>query len=179
MGRCTYQLTEDVVKPTWFHVSVRLNPFLNVVRALACSELDNPKVRETLLAKRIFFDDGFDVPSILADGQDDPAISRYLSTRDQEVAGSVVLLQKNDMRRHMRVNCGEVGLVDEFNDEHRRPACIQTNYFTPRMALPPVIAGTVERMMFQPSLTRRATSSGVVAEIAHAILAALQALKTC
>jgi hypothetical protein len=31
------------------------------------------------------------------------------------------------MRGHVRVNGGEVGLVDEFNDEHHHPACIQTD----------------------------------------------------
>src|SRR6266705_278715 len=60
-----------------------LNPFLNVVGALTGSELDDPKVREAVLVKRIFLDDGFDLPSTLADGQDDPAISWYLSARGQ------------------------------------------------------------------------------------------------
>jgi hypothetical protein len=43
-----------------------------------------------------------------ADSQDDPAISRYLSTRDQEVAGTVILLQERDVSGHVRVNFGEV-----------------------------------------------------------------------
>jgi hypothetical protein len=47
-----------------------------------------------VLVKRIFLDDGFNLPSTLPDGQDDPAISPYLSTGEQEVAGSVILLQK-------------------------------------------------------------------------------------
>jgi hypothetical protein len=103
---------------------VPLDPCLNVVRALAGAELDDPKVREPVFEKRIFLDDGFDLPSILADGQDDPAISRYLSTRDQEIAGSVVLLQENDVRGHVRVNFDEVGLVGKFDNEHGRSAWI-------------------------------------------------------
>jgi hypothetical protein len=98
--------------------SVPLEPFLNVVRALTGSELDNPSVCETVHAKRIFRDDGFYLASTFADRQDDPAVSRYLSTRDEEIAGSVILLQEADVRGHVRVNIGEIGLVDKFNDEH-------------------------------------------------------------
>jgi hypothetical protein len=61
---------------------------------LAGSELNDPKVGEIVLVKRIFLDDGFDVLPALADGQNDPAIARYLSARDQEVTGRVVLLQE-------------------------------------------------------------------------------------
>ena len=100
--------------------SVLLDPLLNVVRALAGSELDDPEVGEAVLVKRIFLDDGLDLPSTGADGQDDPAVSRYLSTRDQEIAGRVILLQEDDMCAHMRVDFGEVGLVGEFDDEHGR-----------------------------------------------------------
>jgi hypothetical protein len=107
--------------------SVLLDPFLNVVRALAGSELDDPKVGEAVLAKRIFLDDGFDLPSADADGQDDPAISRYLSTRDEKIAGSVVLLQENDVRGHVRVDFGEVGLVGKFDDEHGPLSLHQTH----------------------------------------------------
>jgi hypothetical protein len=57
-----------------------------------------------------------------ADGQDDPAISLYFSTRDQEIAGGVVLLQENDARGHVRVNFGEVRLVGKLDDEHSRSA---------------------------------------------------------
>ena len=100
--------------------SLLFKPFLNVVSALAGSELNDSKVGEIVHIKRIFLDDGFDLPSILADGQDDPAISRFLSTRHQEVASSVVLLQENDVRGHVCVNFREVGFVDKFNDEHRQ-----------------------------------------------------------
>jgi hypothetical protein len=103
---------------------VPLDPLLNVERSLAGAELDDPKVRKPVLEKWIFLDDGFDLQSILANGQDDPAISRYLSTRDQEIAGGVVLLQENDVRGHVRVNFGEVGLVGKLDDEHSRSAWI-------------------------------------------------------
>jgi hypothetical protein len=91
---------------------------------LAGAELDDPKVREPVFEKRIFLDDRFDLPSIRGDGQDDPAISRNFSTRDQKIAGSVVLLQENDVRGHVRVNFGEVGLVGQLDHEHGRSAWI-------------------------------------------------------
>jgi hypothetical protein len=36
---------------------VPLDPFLNVVRALAGAELDDPKIRESVFEERIFLDD--------------------------------------------------------------------------------------------------------------------------
>ena len=75
--------------------------------------------------KRVLLDDGLDVGSTLAHSKDDPAITRDLSTRDQEVSGSVVLLQKVDMRGHVGIDFGEADLVDEFDDEHGRPACLK------------------------------------------------------
>jgi hypothetical protein len=107
------------------YVLRHLDPFLNVVRPLAGSELDDAKVSETVLVKRIFLDDGFDILPTLAHGQDDPAISRYLSTRDEEIAGGVVLLQEPDVRGHVRVNFSEVGLVGKFDDELVDLACIR------------------------------------------------------
>src|SRR5688500_17567472 len=95
-----------------------VDSFLNVVRPLAGSELDDPKVRKAVRVKRVFYDDGFDLPSIFADRHDDSAISRYLSARDQEIAGSVVLLHDIDMRCHVRVDFGEVDLVRKFDDKH-------------------------------------------------------------
>jgi hypothetical protein len=92
---------------------------------LAGSELDDAKVSEIVFVKRIFLDDGFDIPPTLAHGQDDPAISRYFSTRDEEIAGRVVLPQESDVRSHVRVNFPEVGLVGKFDDEHGDPACIK------------------------------------------------------
>src|SRR5207249_4552673 len=106
------------VLPPQARVLLAVDSFLNVVRALARTELDDPKIGEPVFEKRIFFDESFDEPSILADGQDDAAISRYLSTRDQEVAGGVVLLQESDVRGHVGVNVCERGLVDKFDYEH-------------------------------------------------------------
>src|SRR4051812_38275655 len=99
-----------------------LDPLLDVVRALAGTELDNPKVGEAVLVKRIFFDDGFDEPSIPADGDDNAAVSWDLSARHQEIAGGVVLLQEHDVGGHVGVNFREARLVDKLNDKHRRPA---------------------------------------------------------
>src|SRR5439155_13896582 len=72
-------------RPAWYAVSVLFDPLLNVVRALAGSELDEPEIGEAVLVKRVFLDDGLDLPSTGADGQDDAAVSRELSTLDQEV----------------------------------------------------------------------------------------------
>src|SRR5438105_8220471 len=43
------------------------DPFLNVVRALAGPEFDDPEVGETVRVKRVLFDDGFDLLSTPAD----------------------------------------------------------------------------------------------------------------
>src|SRR6266478_1364537 len=103
--------------------SRRLDTVLNIVRLLAGPELDDAKVCETVEVEGIFLDDGFDLLTILAHSQDDPALSRYLSARDEEIAGSVVLLQETDVRSHVRVDLPEAGLVDELDDEHgRQPA---------------------------------------------------------
>jgi len=98
---------------------------LNVVRSLAGSELDDAKVSETVLVERILLDDTFDFSSTLPDGQDDPAISGYFTARDEEIAGSVVLLQETDVSGHVRVDFDEVALVDKFDDEHGRQGCIK------------------------------------------------------
>src|SRR5262245_13751586 len=105
--------------------SGRLDPLLDVVRALARPELDDAKVSKTVLVKRIFLDDGFDFSPALAHGEDDPAHPRYLSTRDEEIPGGVILLQEPDVRGHVRVDLAEVGLIGELDDEHRRRACIK------------------------------------------------------
>ena len=83
-----------------------LDAFLNIVRALARTELDDPKLREAMLVKRIILDDGFDFRPAFTDGEDDAAISRYLAARDQKIAGRIVLLQENDVRGHVRVDVG-------------------------------------------------------------------------
>jgi hypothetical protein len=91
--------------------SVPVQPLLNVVGTLARSELNDAKIGEIVLVERVFLDDGFDLPSTFADSQD--------------VAGAVVLLQEPDVSGHVRVNFGEVGFVDKFDDEHGFPACIR------------------------------------------------------
>jgi hypothetical protein len=95
-----------------------LDPLLNVLSTLTRAELDDAKFGETVLVKRIFPDDRFDLAPTLANGEDDPAIARNLAARDEEITGSVVLLQEPDVRGHVRVDFREVGLVDEFDDEH-------------------------------------------------------------
>src|SRR6266542_2190985 len=87
-------------------------------RPRSATVVDMCYLRELVFEKRILLDQSFDEPSILADGHDDAAISRYLSTRDQEVSGVVVLLQESDVRGHVGVNVRERGLVDKFDHEH-------------------------------------------------------------
>jgi hypothetical protein len=36
----------------------------------------------------------------------------------EKIAGSVIFLQEPDVRAHVRVDLAQVGLVDEFDDEH-------------------------------------------------------------
>src|SRR3989442_1523870 len=67
--------------------SRRLDTVLNIVRLLAGPELDDAKVCETVEVEGIFLDDGFDLLPIPAHSQDDPTLSRYLSARDEEIAG--------------------------------------------------------------------------------------------
>jgi hypothetical protein len=63
-----------------------LDALWDIGRALAGAKLDDSKICESTGDKRIFLHDGFDDLSTFADSQDDPAISRYLSTRDQEIS---------------------------------------------------------------------------------------------
>jgi hypothetical protein len=51
--------------------SVPLYPLLNVLGTLTGSELDDPKVGQAVLGKRIFLDDGLQFPPTLADCHDD------------------------------------------------------------------------------------------------------------
>jgi hypothetical protein len=78
--------------------STALDPLRNVVRPLACPELDDAKVGEPVLVKRVFSNDGFDLLPALADRQDDPAVSRYFPGGNEKIAGGVVLLQEPDVR---------------------------------------------------------------------------------
>src|SRR5918995_2454389 len=63
----------------------RLDPLLNVVGALAGAEFDDAQVGEAVREKRIVPHDRLDFRPAFPDGQDDPAISRNFSTRDQEM----------------------------------------------------------------------------------------------
>ena len=100
-----------------------LNPLLNILGALAGPEFDDPEIGETMDEERIFLDNRFDLLPTIADGQDNSSISRDFSTGDQEIAGGVILFQESDMRGHVCVDVGEVGLVCELYDEHDSSAC--------------------------------------------------------
>lgn len=95
-----------------------LDACLNIVGALARSELDDAKVGETVDVERIFGDDGLNLRAAVGDGEDDAAVTRDLPAGDEEIAGSVVLLKKPDVRPHLRVDPREVGFVDEFDHKH-------------------------------------------------------------
>ena len=70
--------------------------------------------------------------SRLADGQNDPAIARIFATGNQKIPFRIVPVEEGDMRGHMCVDFGQIGLVDEFDHEHaqklarsaRAPKCI-------------------------------------------------------
>ena len=111
---------EVVRSSRWTSVSSVDDSFREIVCTLARSELNDAKIREAVRVKRVFLDDGLDLLPILAHGQDDPSVPRDLSARDEEISGSVILVQKRDVRGHVRVDFGEVNLVRELDDEHRR-----------------------------------------------------------
>ena len=67
----------------------RVDPLLNVVGALARSELDDAKVGEPAGNERIVLNDRLDLLPALADREDDPAISRDLSARHEKIAGGI------------------------------------------------------------------------------------------
>jgi hypothetical protein len=84
----------------------------DVVRSLARAKLQNPKICEAARVKRIFLHDRLDLFSALRDRQDDAAVSRDLSSRNDEYAGSVVLVQERDVRGHVRVDVSKIGFVN-------------------------------------------------------------------
>src|SRR5581483_8533377 len=98
--------------------SRRLDSLLNVVRLLAGPELDDPKVCEPVPMEGVFGHDRFDLLPRLGHRQNDPAFSRYLPTRDEELAGSVVFLQKTNVRTHVCIDLFETGFVDELDYKH-------------------------------------------------------------
>src|SRR5437868_7564453 len=102
--------------------SRRRDALLNILGLLAGPELDDAEMSQPVLAEGIFPDYGLDLLQVLAHRQDDPAFPRYLSPRDEEVAGRIILVQEADVRPHVCVDVLEAGLVDELDDrsEERR-----------------------------------------------------------
>jgi hypothetical protein len=96
----------------------RFDSFLDIIRSLTRPELNNAKVREAPLNERILADDRFDLLSILADREDDAPIPRNLPSRDDKIAGSVVLLQEDHVRLHRCIDFSKRGFVDQFDDKH-------------------------------------------------------------
>src|SRR5688500_14982484 len=72
---------------------VLLDSCLDVVRALAGSELDDSIVGEAALDEWIFFHNCLDLAPTVADGQDDAAVSRNFTARHEKIACRVVLFQ--------------------------------------------------------------------------------------
>ena len=86
---------------------------------LAGAEFDDPDVGESAAAERILPGDCLDLLTAVSDRHDDPAIPWNLPSGHQEPPGRVVFFQEGDVRRHVRVDVGEVCLVHELDDEHR------------------------------------------------------------
>jgi hypothetical protein len=95
-----------------------VDPLLDVIRTLTRVELNDAAVRKSLRVERILTSDRFDLLAAVADGQDDAAVARNFSARDQEVTRVVVLLQELHVNAHGGVELGERLLVDQFDDEH-------------------------------------------------------------
>ena len=106
------------VRIRWKNASPLFNALLNVIGALASSELDHPEVSQPLFAERILRRYPFDLLTALPDCQDDPAIPRNLSARHDEMARRVVLAQERHVRLHLRVDLLEGGFVGKFDDKH-------------------------------------------------------------
>ena len=66
--------------------SVGVDPGLDVISALTRAELDDADIGETVDIERVFVGDRFDLGPALANGQDDPTISRDFSAGHQEVS---------------------------------------------------------------------------------------------
>ena len=77
-------------------------------------------VGEPVLAERIVLHDRLDLVAAGAERQNDAAVARNLAPGHQESAFGVVLLQERHVRAHVGVDLGEIGLIDELDDEHRR-----------------------------------------------------------
>ena len=104
---------------------IRVDAFLNVVRALARAELDDAEVGEAVRVERIFTDDSVDLFAALANRQDDAAVTRDFSSRDDKVPRRVILLQELHVRRHVRVDFCKFSFVNELDDEHAQNSTAQ------------------------------------------------------
>src|SRR5204862_3192337 len=91
---------------------------LEVVCTLAHAKLDDPKIRETELAKRVLLRDRLDLLPILAYGENDAAVPWNFAAGDDERSGRVLLLEVSHVRAHRTVDLREVRLVNQLDDEH-------------------------------------------------------------
>jgi hypothetical protein len=89
-----------------------VDPVLDILSLLARPELDNAEVGQPPGAERVLPDDRDLLPA-LADCEDHSAVTRDLSSRHQEVAGGIVLLQEADMGGNARVDFSETRFVDK------------------------------------------------------------------
>jgi hypothetical protein len=58
---------------------------LNIVGALARSELDDAKVGKAVYVERIFGDDGLDARAAIRDGENDAAVTRNLPPGERKL----------------------------------------------------------------------------------------------
>src|SRR5438552_17367954 len=79
-------------------------PRLEVVCTLAHAKLDDPKIRETELAKRVLLRDRLDLLPILAYGENDAAVPWNFAAGDDERSGRVLLLEVSHVRAHRTVD---------------------------------------------------------------------------
>ena len=87
---------------------------------LARSKLDDSKISQCVTMKRILGQDGLELRTRLAEGHDDAARAWDLPSLDDERPLRVVFAQVRHVRRHVRVDFGEIHLVRELDDEHTR-----------------------------------------------------------
>src|SRR4029078_11389259 len=95
-----------------------VDPGADVVRALARAKLDDPEFREAGFHVRIVLHDRLDLGACLARCDDDAAVARYLAPGNDERPRRVMLLEERHVRAHLRIDRGELGLVDQLDDEH-------------------------------------------------------------
>src|SRR5262245_47389005 len=101
-----------------------VNPLWKVGCALARPELDDAKLREPVSVERVLPDDVLDLLPTFARRDDDPAVPRDFPAGDEKVARCVVLLQKRDVRRHVRVDVRQICRIRQLDDEHGPPLTV-------------------------------------------------------